>query len=105
MIESTIPAQKTCSEFCPAQASMRPGAAEWGVDPSLGELRVAAINDWMQDSRVTNRVGNYAGYYAAVRDAVLGTGANPVPPEQAVALMELLDLGVRSAREGRALAA
>jgi len=38
-----------------------------------------------------------------VRDAILGVGPNPVPPEDAVALMALLDLGGRSAREGRAL--
>ena len=85
------------------RAGERPGAAEWGVDPSLGELRVAAINDWVQNSTVPNRPGNYVEYYAAVRDAILGMGPNPVPPEQAVALMELLDLGARSAREGRAL--
>ncbi|RYF30161.1 MAG: oxidoreductase [Comamonadaceae bacterium] len=85
------------------RAGERPGGAEWGVDPSPGELRVAAIDDWVQNSTVPNRRGNYVDYYAAVRDAILGTGANPVPPEQAVALMELLDLGVRSAREGRAL--
>jgi len=53
---------------------------------------------------VPNRRGNYVDYYAAVRDAILGTGPNPVPPQEAVALMELLDLGTRSAREGRALA-
>ncbi|RYF81180.1 MAG: oxidoreductase [Comamonadaceae bacterium] len=88
------------------RAGARPGAgaADWGVDPSLGELRVAAINHWMQDSIVANRPGNYVDFYAAVRDAIRGTGANPVPPDQAVALMELLDLGARSAREGRALA-
>ncbi|RZI93919.1 MAG: oxidoreductase [Variovorax sp.] len=86
------------------RAGERPGGAAWGVDPTPGELRVAAIDDWVQNSTVPNRPGNYVDYYAAVRDAILGTGPNPVPPEQAVALMALLDLGARSAREGRALA-
>ncbi|MNR50974.1 putative oxidoreductase YdgJ [compost metagenome] len=49
------------------------------------------------------QAGNYVAYYAAVRDAILGKGLNPVPPEQAVALMELLDIGRQSATEGRAI--
>ncbi|MCU4121351.1 oxidoreductase [Variovorax sp. N23] len=86
------------------RAGGRPGADDWGVDPVPGELKVMAIENWVRESTVPNRRGNYVDYYAAVRDAILGTGPNPVPPEEAVALMELLDLGARSAREGRALA-
>lgn len=86
------------------RAGDRPGADDWGIDPVPGELKVMAIENWVRESTVPNRRGNYVDYYAAVRDAILGIGPNPVPPEQAVALMELLDLGARSAREGRALA-
>jgi predicted dehydrogenase len=86
------------------RAGGRPGGKGWGVDPVLGELKAMAIENWMRDSTVPNRRGNYLDYYAAVRDAIQGVGPNPVPPEEAVALMELLDLGARSAREGRALA-
>ena len=86
------------------RAGETPGGQGWGVDPVEGALRVSAVGDWMQDSTWPNRAGNYVDYYAALRDAILGLGLNPVPPEQAVALMELLDLGARSAREGRALA-
>lgn len=85
------------------RAGGRPGEEGWGIDPVEGALKVLAVGDWMQDSTWPNRAGNYVDYYAAVRDAILGTAPNPVPPEQAVALMELLDLGARSAREGRAL--
>ncbi|TPG26402.1 oxidoreductase [Variovorax guangxiensis] len=85
------------------RAGRRPGGDDWGVDPSPGEIKVMAIENWVREGTVPNRRGNYVDYYAAVRDAVLGIAPNPVPPEQAVALMELLDLGVRSAREGRAL--
>lgn len=85
------------------RAGLRPGAAGWGADPVAGDLRVLAVGDWMKDSSVPNRAGNYGDYYAAVRDAIHGTGPNPVPPAQAVELMTLLDLGRRSAEEGRAL--
>lgn len=85
------------------RAGARPGGEDWGVDPLPGDLKVVAVENWVRDSSVPNRRGSYVDYYAAVRDAILGRGPNPVPPEEAVALMELLDLGARSAREGRAL--
>jgi predicted dehydrogenase len=86
------------------RAGERPGGEDWGIDPLPGDLKVVALENWVRDSSVPNHRGNYVDYYAAVRDAILGHGPNPVPPEEAVALMELLDLGARSAREGRALA-
>ncbi len=86
------------------RAGQRPGGEAWGIDPVQGDLAVLAIGDWMQNKTLPNRSGNYAAYYAAVRDAIHGVGPNPVTPEEAVTLMALLDLGTRSAREGRALA-
>ena len=85
------------------RAGGRPGSDDWGVDPSPGELKVMAIENWVRDGTVPNRRGNYVDYYAAVRDAILGIAPNPVPPDEAVALMELLDLGAQSAAEGRTL--
>ncbi|MDH6594763.1 putative dehydrogenase [Variovorax sp. TBS-050B] len=85
------------------RAGQRPPAEAWGVDPLDGELTLVAGDGAVSTRRVPTRAGNYTDYYAAVRDAILGSGPNPVPPEQAVALMELLDLGRRSAEEGRAL--
>lgn len=85
------------------RAGQRPGGEKWGIDPLAGELTLTAAGSWMQNKTLPNRRGNYVDYYAAVRDAILGAGPNPVPTEQAVALMELLDLGSQSASEGRAL--
>lgn len=85
------------------RAGQRPPAAGWGADPLDGELTRVDPAGAVIRRGVSTRAGNYFDYYAAVRDAILGRGPNPVPPEQAVALMELLDLGRQSAREGRAL--
>ena len=86
------------------RAGQRPPMAGWGADPQDGELVVPASDGGEPQRQVwPTRAGNYLEYYAAVRDAILGQGPNPVPPEQAVALMELLDLGARSAAEGKAL--
>jgi len=86
------------------RAGQRPPMAGWGADPQDGELVVPGSGGGEPQRRIwPTRAGNYVGYYAAVRDAILGNGPNPVPPEQAVALMELLDIGQRSAAEGRAI--
>lgn len=42
--------------------------------------------------------GNYLAYYAAIRDALNGQGDNPVPASQAIKVMELIDMGIESAK-------
>mgnify|MGYP003576432306 CR=1 FL=1 len=81
-----------------------PGGEGWGGDPDDGLLTLIGDAGQPEPAGVPTLAGDYTRYYAAIRDAILGTGANPVPPEQAVQLMALLDLGRRSADEGRALA-
>ncbi|MBB3176601.1 oxidoreductase [Variovorax sp. Sphag1AA] len=85
------------------RAGGRPADAAWGADPIDGELTLCAADGRMQTRKLPTKAGNYVAYYAALRDAILGNGPNPVSPEQAVELMELLDLGRQSATEGRAL--
>ena len=82
----------------------RPGGEGWGVDPDDGLLTLIGDTGQPEPGSVPTLAGDYTRYYAAIRDAIRGTGPNPVPPEQAVQLMELLDLGRRSAEEGRSLA-
>jgi predicted dehydrogenase len=45
--------------------------------------------------------GDYTRYYAAIRDAVQHGAPNPVPPEDALAVMALIELGQVSAQEGK----
>ena len=85
------------------RAGQRPPSEGWGADPLDGELTLIGSDGVAGTRGVPTRSGNYVDYYAAVRDAILGQGQNPVPPEQAVALMELLDIGRQSADEGRAI--
>ncbi len=82
----------------------RPGGEGWGVDPDDGLLTLIGDTGQPEPGSVPTLAGDYTRYYAAIRDAIRGTGPNPVPPEQAVQLMELLDLGRQSAEESRALA-
>jgi predicted dehydrogenase len=48
--------------------------------------------------------GDYRQFYAQLRDALLGLGGNPVPPEQALAVMAVVEAAIASSAEGRAVA-
>ena len=47
--------------------------------------------------------GDYRDFYLRLRDALQGTGRNPVPPEQALPVMAIVEVAIRSSAEGRAL--
>jgi predicted dehydrogenase len=79
----------------------RPG---WGVDTGRSEVTLAQGEALVSEPWPLQR-GCQGAYYAAVHDALRGQAANPVPPEQAVAVMALIEAGQRSAREGRTLPA
>jgi len=76
---------------------LQPGREGWGQDPSEGWL----YRPGQSPQTIPTRPGDYSRFYQAVRDAILQTGPNPVPPEQAVRLMELIEAAQRSAIERR----
>lgn len=83
------------------KAGRRPRAGQpWGEDPQAGQLLLER-DGALHASALPNERGDYPAYYAALRDAILGRGANPVPPEQALQVMRLLDLGRHSAQQRR----
>jgi predicted dehydrogenase len=88
------------------RAGVAPGSQGWGVDPRPGTLTTPAPDsggDGVARRVIAGAPGDYPAYYAAIRDALLGHGPNPAPPEEALAVMELIDLAARSAAEGREL--
>jgi predicted dehydrogenase len=80
-----------------------PPQAGWGVDPGQAS-RVTRADD---GSAITEPVqmlpGAHMAYFAGVAAAIRGDGPNPVPPEEALAVMALIELGIRSAAERREL--
>ncbi|WP_067710465.1 MULTISPECIES: oxidoreductase [unclassified Erwinia] len=91
---------------------------KFGLDPQEEDLKSGArlpVEGWGEDSRdgVLTRVegdrlvetplptlpGNYPAYYAGVRDAIKGEGANPVTAEEAIQVMELIERGLQSAEK------
>lgn len=80
------------------KASILPGSAGWGLDP-----RPATWVDGDTGARSTapGPPGDYPAYYAQIARALRGLGDNPVPPRQALQVMQVLDAGAESARTGR----
>jgi len=80
----------------------RPGGPGWGADPEDGTLTV--WKDGRPQARTFPTIpGNYPAYYEAIPGAICEGTANPVTPEQAVAVMRVLELACRSAAERREL--
>jgi len=83
------------------KAGMAPGAPGWGVDPSPPTL---VEGETGERSVIPGPAGDYPAYYAAVEKAVRGEGPNPVSPSEALMVMEVLEAGMISSREGREVA-
>ncbi|MFH2370889.1 Gfo/Idh/MocA family oxidoreductase, partial [Klebsiella aerogenes] len=75
---------------------------DWGYDMRDGILTRVEGEERVEETWLT-LPGNYPAYYAAIRDALNGSGENPVPASQAIQIMELIELGIESARHRTAL--
>lgn len=70
---------------------------DWGYDMRDGVVTKVEGETLVEETMLTSP-GNYPAYYASVRDALNGTGENPVPASQAIQIMELIELGIESAK-------
>ncbi|WP_192456938.1 oxidoreductase [Musicola keenii] len=76
--------------------------AEWGQDQRDGVLTVCQ-NGVLAQQTIPTIPGQYQAYYAGIRDAIRGDGENPVPAEQAIKVMELIELGLESWEQKKAM--
>jgi len=80
-----------------------PPQADWGVDPARA-LRVTRAGDGTAiDEPVALQRGAHMAYFAAIAAAIRDGSPNPVPPQEALAVMELIELGIASAAQRREL--
>jgi scyllo-inositol 2-dehydrogenase (NADP+) len=75
----------------------RPGCAGWGDDPLPGTL---TLGQAARTSLYPGLPGDYTVFYAAMRDAVIHGAPLPVTPQSACDAMEIIELGLESARSG-----
>jgi len=71
-----------------------------GVDPKPGTL---VFGDGAEKPAPAGRADERA-FYAAVRDAILGEAPNPVPVDEGIAVMDILEAGEKSVAERREVA-
>jgi predicted dehydrogenase len=83
------------------KAGLRPPHADWGMDPNPLQLSLACDDLALTQPTSACLPGDYTRYYAGVRDAVQRGSPNPVPPEEALQVMALIELGLVSAQQGR----
>jgi predicted dehydrogenase len=79
------------------KAGRTPGDAGWGEDDGEALLTVAGEGDSLASGPLVLEAGDYRRFYGGVRDAIAGTGVNPVTGEEALTVMRLIELGMKSA--------
>jgi len=84
------------------KAGMVPGAPGWGRDSRHGVLTTVE-NDVQVHAEVRPEVLGYRAFYAGVREAVLHGAPAPVPVDEALRVMALLELARRASDERREL--
>lgn len=77
------------------KAGLPVGGPGWGLDPLPATVVDGATGE---RTEAACPPGAYPAFYAAVAAALTGTGPNPVPPEQALEVMALLEAGLESDR-------
>lgn len=92
----SIAKQRADQQEAQLLAGMIPGASGWGED---GDPLVLHDGDRTRDLPMLP--GDQRGFYRGIAAAVRGEGANPVPPHEALAVMALIDAGLRSSAERR----
>jgi predicted dehydrogenase len=81
-------------------AGVLPGSAGFGYDPDPGIFYEGATG---KQTKIPAPAANQADYYFGIREALWGRQPNPVPPEQASAVMSMLETSFQSGVKGQVL--
>jgi predicted dehydrogenase len=82
------------------KTGMPVGAPGFGVDPAPATFVDGETGD---RAPAPGPAGDYPAFYAGIAAALRDEGANPVPPEEALAVMEIIDAGLESNRRRAAV--
>lgn len=83
-------------------AGVKPSLETWCPAPATADgLLHTEINGEVVRKETTSSPGNYMGYYDDVYKAMTGQGPNPVPPEQAILNMRIIEAALESSKTGK----
>lgn len=85
------------------KAGVRPGSPGYGDDPRPGVL-IQLDDDEPVSTAVQPMPADYRAFYAGVREMIASGAPSPVPVEEALLVMEVIDAAQRSAAERREIA-
>ena len=77
------------------KAGHAPGCSQWGHDARDGELLIGTGGEPQRET-VPTRHGDYRHFYAGVHANITQGATDPVPVDQAIAVMEVLELAIKS---------
>ncbi|HEX7637101.1 MAG TPA: oxidoreductase [Burkholderiaceae bacterium] len=80
-----------------------PAQPGWGLDRGRAQLVTRDADGAERRLDVALQPGEHMAYYAGVAAAIHGDAPNPVPVEEAMAVMALIELGLASAAQRREL--
>lgn len=78
-----------------------PGGPGWGQDPQAG--RFTPADPGRSPETVPNVAGDYRRFWTQLVAAIRGEGPNPVSPQEAICVMEILEAGLTSAATRRTI--
>jgi predicted dehydrogenase len=81
------------------KAGITPGAAGWGADPDA----MLYYDGSAAPRTFPTPAGDQRQYYIGIERALRGLGPNPVPAQEALAVMALLEAAQQSAHDGRSV--
>jgi predicted dehydrogenase len=73
-----------------------PPTPGWGVETAPARLVLRDEAGTLVEHALTLTPGEYPGYYAALATAIRGQGPNPVPAEEALDVIALVEAGIAS---------
>lgn len=83
-------------------AGTKPSLESWCPAPTSPDgILHTEINGEVLKEATTSGAGNYMGYYDDVYKALIGQGNNPVPPEDGINNMLIIEAALQSVAEGR----
>jgi scyllo-inositol 2-dehydrogenase (NADP+) len=83
---------------------VKPSLESWCPAPSQPDgLLHTEINGEVIRKEQTSTPGNYMGYYDDLYKSLTGKGPNPVPPEDGIKTIRIIEAALESAKEGRVI--